>query len=71
MSTALAPRPLSLFETMSGEPTLAEVLDGVWEGLTAHRVVGCPVCGGAMEPEYGPHALPGGGRCQGCGSRLR
>ena len=32
-----------------GEPTLDEVLVGVWEGLTARQAVACPVCGGEME----------------------
>ena len=53
-----------------GEPTLDEVLVGVWEGLTAHRVEECPVCRGQMTPEYGAHARPIEGRCTGCGSVL-
>jgi hypothetical protein len=61
----------SLFEPVGGEPTLDDVIVGVWEGLTAHRVVACPVCQEAMEPEYGVHALPIGGACPGCGSTLR
>jgi hypothetical protein len=60
----------SLFETPGGEPTLDEVLSGVWEGLTAHQVVDCPVCGATMEPKYGAHALPIGGACGGCGAKL-
>ncbi len=60
----------SLFETAGGEPTLDEVLGGVWEGLTAQEVVVCPVCAGSMKPQYGPHALPIGGRCQSCDSAL-
>jgi hypothetical protein len=61
----------SLFDCeVGGEPTLDEVLVGVWEGLTAHGRLACPLCGGAMEPEYGVHALPIGGRCASCGSTL-
>lgn len=60
----------SLFEAVSGEPTLDELLAGVWEGLIAHTAVDCPVCGGEMAPEYGAHALPIGGRCSACGSGL-
>ena len=60
----------SLFEAAGGEPTLDEVLSGVWEGLTAHKAVDCPVCGGEMEPRYSAHALPIGGACRGCDSRL-
>jgi hypothetical protein len=53
-----------------GEPTLDETLVGVWEGLIAHRLVACPVCGAEMRPEYGAHALPVGGLCRACGSTL-
>ena len=60
----------SLFEAAGGEPTLDEVLSGVWEGLTAHQAVDCPVCRGEMELRYGAHALPIGGACRGCGSQL-
>jgi hypothetical protein len=59
-----------LFDSVGDEPTLDEVLAGVWEGLIAHRVVDCPVCRSQMEPEYGAHALPVGGRCAVCGSSL-
>jgi hypothetical protein len=62
--------PPSLFDAVGGEPTLDELLASVWEGLTAHAVVKCPACGAEMEPEYGAHALPIGGRCKGCGSTL-
>jgi hypothetical protein len=61
----------SLFDTVGGEPTLDELLVGAWEGLIAHRVVECPACGAEMQPEYGAHALPIGGRCSTCGSVLR
>jgi hypothetical protein len=57
-------------EAVGGEPTLDEVLSGVWEGLAAHRVAECPVCGGEMEPEYGVHPRPIGGRCPSCRSVL-
>jgi hypothetical protein len=60
----------SLLEAAGGESTLDEVLAGAWEGLTAHRAVDCPVCGGEMEPEYGVHARPIGGTCTGCGAKL-
>ncbi len=70
MTTLLASRPPSLFDEVGGEPTLDEVLVGVWEELTAHRVVACPVCASEMAPEYGVHARPIGGRCQGCASTL-
>ena len=69
MSTlAMAP---SLFDRVGGEPTLDDVLVGVWEGLTAHRAVECPVCRGEMNPEYAAHARPVGGRCDSCGATLR
>jgi hypothetical protein len=65
---AVAP---SLFDALGGEPTLDETIVGAWEGLTAHRGVECPVCGGGMRPEYGAQALPIGGRCGDCGSAMR
>lgn len=71
MSTLLANAPASLFEVMDGEPTLDELIVGRWEALAVHRSVECPVCGASMRPEYGQHALPQGGRCEGCGSTLR
>ncbi len=59
------------FEGLSREPTLDDVLDGVWRGLAAHRTVQCPVCHGEMTPQYGAQALPVGGRCRNCGATLR
>lgn len=54
-----------------GGPTLEGVIAGAWEGLAAHRDVGCPVCGGRMAPRYGAAGMaPVGGRCQDCGSAL-
>jgi hypothetical protein len=66
---ALAPMPAAL-PSLGGEPTLDELLTGVWEGLAAHRPVACPLCGGDMTPEYGAHARPIGGRCASCQSTL-
>ena len=63
-------RAPSLLDGPGGEPTLDELLVGVWEGLTAHSTVACPACGGRMEPECGAHAKPVRGRCQDCGSAL-
>lgn len=60
----------SLLDDLGGEPTLDELVAGVWEGLAAHRSVACPLCGGDMRPHYGAHALPIGGRCQSCGTKL-
>ena len=57
--------------TRGGGPMLDDLVAGVWEGLAAHRVVQCPVCAAEMQPEYGVHALPLGGRCGSCGSTLR
>jgi len=54
-----------------GGPTLEGVIAGAWEGLAAHRGVGCPVCGGPMAPRYGASGMaPVGGRCRDCGSAL-
>ena len=60
----------TLFDDLGGEPTLEDLVSGVWEGLAARRVVECPVCSAEMHPEYGVHALPIGGRCKSCGSTL-
>jgi hypothetical protein len=54
-----------------GGPTLEGAITRAWEGLAAHRGVGCPVCGGQMAPRYGAAgAAPVGGRCHDCGSTL-
>jgi hypothetical protein len=66
----VARRPRTLFDGAGGGPTLDHVVSGAWEELTAHAVVECPVCDGELEPEYGQHALPIGGRCRGCGTTL-
>ena len=50
--------------------TLDDVLVGVWEGLSSHHTVTCPVCSGKMTPRYGSGARPVGGRCRRCGSSL-
>jgi DnaJ-class molecular chaperone len=50
--------------------TLDDVITGVWEGLSSHHTVTCPVCSGKMAPRYGSGARPVGGRCQRCGSSL-
>jgi hypothetical protein len=54
-----------------GGPTLEGMIAGAWEGLAAHRDVGCPVCGGRMVPRYGASGMaPVGGRCVDCGTSL-
>ena len=50
--------------------TLDQLITGVWEGLSSHHTVTCPVCSGKMAPRYGSGARPVGGRCQRCGSTL-
>jgi hypothetical protein len=50
--------------------TLDHLISNVWDDLTAHRTVTCPVCHGQMAPRYGSGALPVGGRCRRCGSSL-
>jgi hypothetical protein len=61
----------TLLDAVGGEPTLDELLSGAWEGLVAHQAVECPVCRGAMEPDYDAHAFPVGGRCGACGTTVR
>jgi hypothetical protein len=70
MSTLLAPRSPSLFDSARGEPTLDDLLVGAWKGLAAHRVVACPVCGDELRPERDAPAQASRGRCSGCGSQL-
>jgi hypothetical protein len=50
--------------------TLDDLVLGVWEGLSSHHTVTCPVCRGKMDPRYGSGARPVGGRCRRCGSTL-
>jgi hypothetical protein len=66
----LAQAAPSLLDDLGGEPTLDELIAGVWEGLAAHHAVACPVCGGEMRPGYGAHARPIGGRCHSCDTVL-
>lgn len=78
MSTALLDRPAFRTEPRAapqragdGGPTLEGVITGAWEGLAAHRGVGCPLCGGHMAPRYGASGMePVGGRCADCGTTL-
>jgi len=61
----------SLFdEPMGGEPTLEELIAGVWEGLAVRGTSSCPVCGESMEARFGAHARPVDGRCATCGATL-
>jgi hypothetical protein len=71
MLAELERRRPTLFEAPSGEPTLDEVISGVWEELTAHQAAACPICGGTLKPEYSAHARPIGGRCTDCATTLR
>ena len=48
---------------------LDDLIVDTWEGLAKGKSQ-CPVCGGRMEPEYGAHTRPVGGRCADCGSAL-
>ena len=53
-----------------GKPrSLDDLIVDTWEGLV-RGTSQCPVCGGRLEPEYGAHARPVGGRCADCGSAL-
>jgi hypothetical protein len=62
----------SLFdEALGGEPTLEEVIAGVWEGLAVHGTSSCPVCGASMKARFGAHSRqPVDGRCASCGATL-
>jgi hypothetical protein len=50
--------------------TLDHLISSVWDELSAHRTVSCPVCHGHMAPRYGSAEVPVGGRCRRCGSTL-
>ena len=68
MST-LTLTPLVL-DRVEGEPTLDDLLAGVWEELSARRAVRCPLCTGEMEPLEVPDRELAGGRCVECGATL-
>jgi hypothetical protein len=78
MSAAVLDRPVARtaartapVRTRDGGPTLEGVIVSAWEGLSSHRGVGCPLCGGHMTPRYGASGLePVGGRCGDCGTTL-
>jgi hypothetical protein len=81
VSSALALSPsgsrsqtLSLFDGAGSEPTLDDVLAGVWEGLAARAAATCPICGERMEAVTGSdrerQPAPEAARCTGCGSAL-
>jgi hypothetical protein len=50
--------------------TLDRLVVSSWERLTSHADAPCLLCGGTMEPGYGAHAAPIGGRCRDCGTTL-
>jgi hypothetical protein len=68
--SACASQTLSLFDHAGGEPTLDQLVSGVWQGLTARASGSCVICGGQMVAHYGAHARPVLGRCTSCGSTL-
>jgi hypothetical protein len=70
VTALLATRAPSPLDGLGGEPTLDQLIAGVWEGLTAHATVACPVCDGDMKPQYSARARPIGGRCGRCGATL-
>jgi hypothetical protein len=50
--------------------SLDDLIADTWEGLVKGTSQ-CPVCGGRLEPQFGAHARPVGGRCADCGSTIR
>jgi hypothetical protein len=71
VTSATLTRAPSLFDSVDEGGTLDELIVSVWEGLSAHATVECPVCHEEMAPEYGVHARAIGGRCSACGSSVR
>jgi hypothetical protein len=57
-------------DRVDGEPTLDDLLESAWEGLSARRAVRCPVCVGEMEPVPVPGTNLARGRCRECGATL-
>jgi hypothetical protein len=55
---------------LHGGLTLDRLITGVWEGLTAHENVSCPVCGEAMAPRRVAGTGVVSGECVACGARL-
>ena len=70
MTSTLLDAP-SLFDLTGEGGTLDELIVSLWEGLSAHRDVACPVCAEKMSPEYGVHARAIGGHCSACSSTVR
>jgi hypothetical protein len=60
--------PLVL-DRVDGEPTLDDLLVGVWEELSARRAVRCPVCVGEMQPVVRAEGALSG-RCPHCRATL-
>jgi hypothetical protein len=52
------------------DETLDQIMVGGWECLTSRAPTPCLMCGGTMEPVYGVHPRPIGGRCHDCGTTL-
>jgi len=57
-------------QALGRESTLDDLIVSAWEGLTAQRVVACPVCASPMSPRRGPAAHSVEGHCEDCGGRL-
>jgi hypothetical protein len=64
-----APAPDAVGESGGDPRSLDDLIVDTWEGLVK-GTSRCPVCGGRLEPEFGAHTRPVGGRCADCGSAL-
>ena len=83
-TTRCPTQPATLFDAAPKEPaapargrdaagsgeTLDRILVGDWERLANRAPAPCPLCGGTMEPIYGAHPTPIGGRCRDCETTL-
>jgi hypothetical protein len=63
-------RPEGQLVTAGSGETLDRLVVSSWERLASHADAACLLCGGTMEPRYGAHAAPIGGRCRDCGTTL-
>ena len=65
-----AAAPTEAVGAIAGGETLDHLVVGGWDRLVARAETPCLLCGGTMEPRYGAHAAPIGGRCRDCGTTL-
>jgi hypothetical protein len=53
-----------------GGLTLDDLITGLWEGLSLHRTVNCPACGGAMKLSSAAAPCSPEAACIDCGASI-